>query len=140
MEQFRKFRGDYRVQQDYARTPDCPIINVTWYEAAEYCNWLSRRRASPKTSGAISPTPTDKFAEGMKVKPNYLELIGYRLPTEAEWEYACRDKAVTARYYGEDGRTAAELCAVCEETARTLAAAGGQSEAQRPGAVRHARQ
>lgn len=46
---------------------DAPVGNVSWYDAEAFCRWLSQRESKP-----------------------------YRLPTEAEWEYACRGNADAA--------------------------------------------
>jgi formylglycine-generating enzyme required for sulfatase activity len=101
IQQFLRFRKDQSYHKQYAPTPDRPIHNVSWYDAAAYCNWLSQQEEIPSDQWCYEPSAKNGFAEGMKLASDYLKRTGYRLPTEAEWEFSCRAGALTSRYFGQ---------------------------------------
>ncbi|SFJ43476.1 Sulfatase-modifying factor enzyme 1 [Planctomicrobium piriforme] len=71
-------------------------MSIDWYRGATHCNWLSEQEGI-----ATEQWCYEIMGNEIKLKANYPSLGGYRLPTEAEMEYATRSGASTSRYYGE---------------------------------------
>jgi len=84
----------------FSPDPHGPWVGPDWYSAAHYCNWLSEQEGMPKDQWCYIPNEAGAYAEGMTIPADVLQRTGYRLPTEAEWEFTCRAGAGTSRYHG----------------------------------------
>lgn len=109
VEQFELILPQFRDTSNYnvSQMPDLlrlPMASVSWYDAIEFCNALSvKHKLKPfyklseseqierDESGHITKARIDPDKDG----------DGYRLPTEIEWEYACRAKSAKGYHFGE---------------------------------------
>ena len=90
----------------FMQTDEHPVVNVSWNDAVAFCKWLSRKEGND-----------------------------YRLPTEAEWEYACRAGTATHYFSGDDPETLAKAGNVADAAAKAqrwirVYVASGQFSAQ----------
>jgi formylglycine-generating enzyme required for sulfatase activity len=86
---FEEHAGRNWHKLDYAQNSKHPAVCINWNDAKAYIKWLSRITGKP-----------------------------YRLPTEAEWEYAARGKTKTPRYWGNNPDLACKYANVADQTAQ----------------------
>jgi formylglycine-generating enzyme required for sulfatase activity len=102
--QFQKYALDYgatnhKHPENYGPDPDGPVLTVSWIHAVKYCRWLSEQEEIPADQMCFPPL--NEITEDMTLPDDITSRTGYRLPTEGEWECACRAGTITRRFFGD---------------------------------------
>jgi hypothetical protein len=99
--QFLNLLPDHEHAANVAPTLDCPVNRVSLYDVARYCRKLDEAEGIPEKERIFPPVEQIRPDRELVLPKDWLQRSGYRWPTQAEWEYACRGGTTTSRFFGE---------------------------------------
>ena len=134
VEQFRRFEKGSAPAAVYTHTGEFPVVGISWYMAAKYCNWLSKEEGIPEHQWCYDDLGRrDQLEVGLPEPDGLSAAHGIR-------DGVCDPcEGGNERVLRRDGRVAAEVCVVQQELPRKVVA-GGKPEAERPGFIRRSRE
>lgn len=92
-------REDLRLRPDWAtRTLDAPATSISYTDAALFCRWLGEQEGIAEHEQCYPKA--GEIGLNMVLPKDFLSRQGYRLPTRAEWEIACRSGSLAPMHFG----------------------------------------
>ncbi len=120
-EEFEKFDPTHRKHRDGFSWRDRePVIYVSWQDGMNYCNWLSKQAGLTPVYEMTVPDPNKP---NQKVLKENLAADGFRMPTEAEWEYVATGRGEGRKYpWGKEAPDATRCNATGDRELKATAA------------------